>query len=223
MPAHGIASFVRPAYIMKGQLKSTGFGWPRISFPQWLGNYSKTGKYARQLRELQVHTRLHGYSDAAELNKWYVPALSQAITTPLVNEGTDGVEHVVDIMKEYTLLREDWDNIQDLCTFKGITQPPKIETKAKSAFTRAYKNAGILLPYAERLDKPRRTAASNGSAGAEALVGGDEGGIAQDVVELDDEEDDDDSVVLKQKKPSAKGKGKATAKKPVAKKGKGKL
>eukprot|EP01134_Creolimax_fragrantissima_P003280 CFRG3280T1 len=215
MPQHGMASFVRPAFLMKGSFRSTGFGWSRIAFPSWLGNFSKTNKYHRQLKDLQLHTRVHGYNDTSEINQWYLPVLSQALTAPMEKEGMDGVPRVLEVMTEYTLLREDWDIVQDICTYKGITKPPHIETRTKSAFTRTYNKSNILLPYSEKTEKSKKVAASTNS-GANELAGGDEGGFAQETVDADEVDSEDDVVVAKKsatvKKTSAKGKGKVTAK-----------
>ena len=50
----------------------------------------------------------------------YLPYLSSLMSSPLINEGSDGVDEVVARMHAYDLLREDFDNILDLASYLSL-------------------------------------------------------------------------------------------------------
>lgn len=47
----------------------------------------------------------------------YLPYLSTLLSEPLINEGTEGADDVVEKMHAYDLMREDFDNIMDIASF----------------------------------------------------------------------------------------------------------
>jgi replication factor C subunit 1 len=54
-------------------------------------------------------------------------------------------------MSNYSLLREDLDNLLEVCQWPNCSDPMKnIESKVKAAFTRSY-NKDVILPYATNL------------------------------------------------------------------------
>ena len=60
----------------------------------------------------------------------YLPYLSKLMSSPLINEGADGVDEVVSRMHAYDLLREDFDNIMDLASYSDSeNQRDMIESK----------------------------------------------------------------------------------------------
>ena len=60
----------------------------------------------------------------------YLPYLSTLMSSPLINEGADGVDEVVARMHAYDLLREDFDNIMDLASYSDAeNQRDMIDSK----------------------------------------------------------------------------------------------
>lgn len=57
------------------------------------------------------------------LGQEYLPALRTMLTSPLINEGSDGVGKVVSILDAYDLLREDFDSIIELTSWTGMNDP----------------------------------------------------------------------------------------------------
>ncbi len=54
-------------------------------------------------------------------------------------------------MSQYALLREDLDNLLEVCQWPNSSDPMKsIESKVKASFTRTY-NKDVILPYATNL------------------------------------------------------------------------
>ena len=45
------------------------------------------------------------------------------LTSPLINEATDGVSKVVSLLDNYDLLREDFDSVIELTTWPGMKDP----------------------------------------------------------------------------------------------------
>jgi len=129
MPLHSIASCVRPAYFMHGNI-----GQP--NFPATLGNMSKSGKNFRLLKELQLHMRLHISGDKTDVRQSYLPSLLPRITKPLIDQGAAGVPEVIDTMDVYWLTKEDWQSVHDLNL--GEDMVAKVQSTTKAAFTREW-------------------------------------------------------------------------------------
>ncbi|WPK26159.1 hypothetical protein PUMCH_003507 [Australozyma saopauloensis] len=211
LPFHGILSTVAPAAQVNGRI--TG----RINFSAWLGNNSKTMKNQRLLQEVQYHTRLRTSTSKSELRLDYVPAMREALTLPLINEGDAGIPQVIEAMDHYYLTKEDWDSILGfgVGTANGVAL--KINTKTKTAMTRKYNT----MQHPIAIFKTGNSVGS--SAGAKRKVD------FEDVVEDDtakDEEvevEDNDAIDAKKDKlikkvvpkSGAKGGKKAAAKKPT--------
>ncbi|GAA5889227.1 hypothetical protein JCM6882_000680 [Rhodosporidiobolus microsporus] len=222
MPFHGMMSCVRPASFCYG----SGGGYP--AFPAWLGKNSTQNKLGRMLGEIQIRMRLRVSGDKREIRQSYIPALYPKLVNPLVEEGADAIDEVIELMDEYYLSKEEWEAIVELGVGEGYEQEAvlkSIDSKVKGAFTRRYNANDHPIPY----HKPEA-----GRAKAKKLIAG---GEAPDLEEafVDDEdlpEDDDDDVagsdtsdlgkdkLIKQKK--AKGAKKPAAAKGAAKGGKGK-
>ena len=80
-----------------------------------------------------LHCRISG--DKRALNLDYFPFLRRSLTNPLVNEGAGGVKRVVEVMNEYDLLREDFDNIISITQWPGMVDPlSKIDSKVSSQY-----------------------------------------------------------------------------------------
>ncbi|KAG5289212.1 chromosome transmission fidelity factor [Histoplasma ohiense] len=141
MPTHAVFSFVRPASFMAGNMTD------RPAFTSWLGNNSKQGKMARQIKEIQGHMRLRSSGDRHEIRQQYLPALWNKLVLPLQVQGKDSVEGVIDLMDSYFLTREDWDSIVELGLGSMDQKKLKIDSQTKATFTRLYNQQSHPLPF----------------------------------------------------------------------------
>ncbi|KAF5365675.1 hypothetical protein D9758_003145 [Tetrapyrgos nigripes] len=186
MPLHAVCSTVRPASCLYGP--GVHYGGPNaMSFPQWLGQNSKQNKLSRQLGDVQTHMRLKVSGDKSEIRQSYVPAIYPSIVQPLIDEGSNAIEDVIQTMDEYYLSREDWDTIVELGVDnrKDELVLKKIPAAVKSSFTRKYNSSDHPIPFhkAQDLGKvPKKLA-------AEAIPDLEE---AFDLDEAVDEVSDDD-------------------------------
>ncbi|PGH23457.1 hypothetical protein AJ80_02410 [Polytolypa hystricis UAMH7299] len=221
MPTHAAFSFVRPASFMSGNMTD------RASFTSWLGNNSKHGKMARQVKEIQGHMRLRSSADRHEIRQQYMPALWNRLVGKLQDDGKDAVDEVIDLMDSYFLTREDWDSIMELGLGPMDQKDVKIESQTKATFTRLYNQRSHPLPFMKATSivapkhlpkvKPDLEDAIDESDEGEEILGDEE--VKEDADELDLKKD---KYIKAPKKTAAKKKAassKAAAKpKPKAKK-----
>ena len=146
LPTEAMFASVIPGEYMEGFLSG------QIQFPSWLGKNSKRNKIDRILQELQIHTRLSAGLSKSAFNQDFSQYLKSAIIDPMVgSDGGERIEKSVKIMSEYSLLREDLDNLLEVTTWEGSTDPMKsVDSKVKAAFTRTY-NKEVILPYATNI------------------------------------------------------------------------
>lgn len=143
LPEMAVSACVRPSVLYRGHMD-----W-RINFPAWLGRNSQRNKYARMAGELLEHIRLHSDTQHDELLLTLLPALRTVLVEPMAQEQQAGIARVIDVMRGYSLLREDWDTILELATFPGLAKASAaVSASVKAAFTRQYKVLMPLLPYA---------------------------------------------------------------------------
>ncbi|XP_018357397.1 PREDICTED: replication factor C subunit 1 isoform X2 [Trachymyrmex cornetzi] len=143
LPLHACFSFVIPASEMSGS--SDGL----IRFPSWFGRNSKTTRFNRLLQELTTHTRLATSANKDALNMDYLPYIRNAIVKPLIDNGVDGIEEAINIMRKYHLTREDLDSAIEISLWPGMSDSTSnLDSKIKAAFTRAYQKNPPMLPYA---------------------------------------------------------------------------
>lgn len=191
LPLHACFSFVVPASEMSGSLDGL------VRFPSWFGRNSKTTKFNRLMQELTTHTRLATGANKDALNMDYMVHIRNAITKPLIDNGTNGIEAAINVMGKYHLTREDLDSIIEISLWPGIRDPTSnLDSKVKAAFTRAYQKNPPMLPYA-----------INSNATAKKRSTQDD-----DLIEEEDEEEDDNiesDKMIKAKKPSAASSSKA--------------
>ncbi|CEQ40704.1 SPOSA6832_02363 [Sporobolomyces salmonicolor] len=221
MPLHGMMSCVRPASLCYGQ-----GGQP--NFPAWFGKYSTQGKLSRMLGEIQIRMRLRVSGDRREIRQSYLPTLFPKLVQPLIEEGSDAIPQVMELMDDYYLTKEDWDAIVELGIGEGFTQDEVLKlipTATKGAFTRKYNSSDHPIPF-YKPDGGKAKAKKLASAGEapdleEAFV--DEDDLAD---EDDDGADTDDSeasigkdklIRNKAAKKGAAAKPKTAAKKAPAK------
>ncbi|KAI6149861.1 replication factor RFC1 C terminal domain-containing protein [Pisolithus tinctorius] len=215
MPLHAVCSTVRPASFVYGG--GMGYGGPSaMSFPQWLGQNSKQNKLGRQLGDIQARMRLKVSGDKVEIRQSYVPALFPFLVKPLVTDGSDAVDNVIERMDEYYLTREDWDTIVEL----GVDENKddvlkKIPTATKTAFTKRYNAGEHPIAFHKAVDLGK--AAKKISGGAvpdleEAFEMDDEPADASDEETKKPSEDQDvgdDKLIVSKSKKASRGKGKA--------------
>lgn len=159
----------------------------QIRFPAWFGKNSSQTKFSRFLSEIGDHLRSEAGVDRADLRMNYLPMLRAHLCGPLVQKGTDGAEDVIQILDHYHLSRDDWTSINELCQLSGHADPMKsIETKVKTAFTRAYNKGTHIMNYAEDVGgkKKKRKAVDTVALGADEDIEG----------LMDDDDDDDDDA-----------------------------
>uniref|UniRef100_A0A060T2G1 Replication factor C subunit 1 n=1 Tax=Blastobotrys adeninivorans TaxID=409370 RepID=A0A060T2G1_BLAAD len=219
MPLHGVLSTVRPASFVAGQ------GRGRYNFSSFLGQNSKAGKYSRLVQEVSSHARLRVSGDKTEVRLQYLPLLTYRILNPLLEQGSGGVDEVIDTMDNYYLTKEDWDVIMELGVGpkSGEALAKGLPTAVKTAFTRKYNASDHPVPFMK----------SAQSLAVSKKVSVDKPDF-EDVIEQepepedDKEEANDDDDISKDKyikvaKPKAKRATKASAAKgKAASKGKGK-
>ena len=186
LPTEAMFASVIPGEYMEGFMSG------QIQFPNWLGKNSKTNKIDRLLQEIQIHTRLSAGMAKSALNQDFAQYLRDAIVKPMTGQdGSSGIAKSVQVMNDYSLLREDLDNLIELSTWEegsGISDPMKnVDSKVKAAFTRAY-NKEVVLPYSTNI----------GTVAKKAKVAIHETGLDDAVDELEavDDNDDEDDIGL---------------------------
>nr|XP_045582058.1 replication factor C subunit 1-like [Procambarus clarkii] len=194
LPTQAMFSSVFPGEYMSGHLAS------QIEFPRWLGNNSRRNKFDRLMQELQMHTRLRISGSKLDVGMDYCGSLRKAITTPLVDNGADGVADAVLAMTSYDLLREDMEAIIELSNWPGMKDPmSSVESKVKAAFTRTYNKDSHLNPFATTTISKKRKGSK--------VVEEDPYGEGEEDDEEDDsiEEDITASGMIKTSKGRSKG------------------
>ncbi|KAM8939515.1 replication factor C subunit 1 [Pelodytes ibericus] len=156
LPTQAIYASVLPGELMQGYMSQ----FP--NFPSWLGKYSSTGKHDRITQELTMHMCLRTRTSKRALNLDYMSYLRDILVRPLCDRGTDGVQEVVDFLDNYYLMKEDFDNVMDICSWGGKPSPfSKLDPKVKSAFTRGYNKEAHLTPYSLQMVKVSKRDASS--------------------------------------------------------------
>ena len=144
----------------------------------------------------------------------FLQPLRDAIVRPMRTKGPDGVAGSIEVMRQYSLLREDLDGLLEVTQWPDTALPMKdVDSKVKAAFTRQY-NKEVVLPYAAGGVSKKR-----GAAAAAA-----EGEFGEDEVDDEDQEEDDDisaDAMIKAKKPKGGGTASKAETTKAAGKGKG--
>lgn len=206
LPTQAIYASVLPGELMRGYMSQ----FP--SFPSWLGKFSSTGKHDRITQELAMHTSLRTRTSKRALNLDYLSYMRDKLVQPLTAHGADGVQEVVDLMDTYYLMKEDYDNIMDICSWGGKPTPfSKLDPKVKAAFTRGYNKEAHLTPYSLQMVKASKKDTASALQSEYAEEGNNE------EAEENQEEDVSVDAMIKAKKakPSKSSKGeKGADKKP---------
>lgn len=214
LPAHAIMSSISPA--------SKVAGIPgRINFAGWLGQNSTTGKFVRLLQDLYYHSKICTSGNKSNFRTEYIPTLKQVLLLPLLANGSESIDEVIERLDTYYLSKEDWDTVMTFLIGPHETsaQLKKIPTAVKSAFTRKYN--GMKHPVS--LFHTATAVTSSGQTKAQADVE-----EAIEISDVDDEEEnkseDEDletslkkdkllSVSKAKKRPAAKASGPKVVKK----------
>ncbi|KAF5111370.1 hypothetical protein DV453_000015 [Geotrichum candidum] len=208
MPFHGVMSSVLPSSYVAGQ------GRGRYNFTTYLGQNSKTNKYARLLQEVQSHARLKISGDKKEVRLQYLPLLSNKLIEPLLSNGDGGISQVIEVMDEYFLTKEDWDVIMELGVgpLSNEAKAKGLPTAVKSAFTRNYNKASHPVPFmkSSSMFSAKATAAAMPTEvpDLEETVG-EEVPVAEDDADDKDKDEDEDlskDKYIKVSKPKAPAK-----------------
>ncbi|CAI6339161.1 unnamed protein product [Periconia digitata] len=208
MPTHAVFSFVRPASFVAGSTAGH-----QTRFTTWLGKNSNQQKLTRMVKEIQAHMRLRSSGDRHEVRQQYIPIFWQQLVKKLEQEGKDSVPDLIELMDSYFLTKEDFDAIMELGVGPMQQEKIKIETAAKSAFTRIYNQQAHPLPFmkASSVVAPKKAAKEKPDL-EEAIEESDEEEVINEV--KDEEEDVDlskDKYVKQPKKKAAPKKGAAAA------------
>ena len=162
--------------------------------------------------------RLRSSGDRHEIRQQYFSLLWYRLVEQLQTEGKEAVSGIVDLMDSYFLTKDDWDAILELGVGPMDMEGLKIDTQAKSAFTRTYNQWPHPLPYlkASQVVAPKKKEKDHPDL-EEALDESDSGASeGEDQTVLDE----DEPLDLKQDKYVKAPKKRAKVK--TAEKGKGK-
>ncbi|XP_065832579.1 replication factor C subunit 1-like isoform X2 [Oscarella lobularis] len=194
LPVQAIFSSVVPGFFAHGPINQM------INFPQWLGHNSKQSRLRRVLSELAVHIHREANVTSRSLTSDYLALLHQKIVQPLIEEGVGGVNDALSVMETYSLAREDIDSMSELVSLPGKPDMfSKVESKVKSAFTRAFNKASFVAPYSTGLPRKLRFRA----------VADDDVGELSDSGRTEDVEDNadpaTDTMIKRKGKEAARG------------------
>ncbi|CAH1774477.1 unnamed protein product [Owenia fusiformis] len=201
------------ASVLPGEYMSGSCG--QINFPSWLGKNSTKTKTNRILQELRTHMRLKVSCAKEGLSMEYLPHMKHRLTKPLIESETEGVREVIDMLDEYNMLKEDFDNIMDITLWSNEQNPmSKVATKVKSAFTRTYNKESHATPYSTEGAPVKKK--RGGGANTDQLEGDED--VEGATQGEDEEEEVTADAFMKKNKPG----GKTTKKSATTDKGKGK-
>ncbi|RXG69240.1 Replication factor C subunit 1 [Armadillidium vulgare] len=142
LPTQALYSSVCPGQYMEGHLSA------QVEFPKWLGNNSKKNKFDRLSQELLTHMRLRISASKQDIVTDYSSRLRDAVVSPLVTKGSEGVAEAVNVMLSNDLLREDLDSLLELSLWPGTKDKmTSVESKVKAAFTRTLNKEAHMTPF----------------------------------------------------------------------------
>jgi replication factor C subunit 1 len=111
----------------------------------WFGKNSTQTKYQRLLQDLTLHMYPTTWSDKHVVRLDYLPVLRLCLTEPLLRDGVNGIDRVIDIMDAYSLTREQREILIELDELSDSTEGSElrsiqklIPTQVKTALTRRY-------------------------------------------------------------------------------------
>lgn len=164
MPMHGAFSTIIPCFHMNG----VGV---RPMFPSWLGKYSSKNKQLRLMREISTLLSAVSASMGQDFPLDYFPMFRERLLKPLVEEGKEGIQASLQMMKEYGLSSEDLKLIQEMqSSLLKSVDLKQIQSKTKAAMTRAANAAGIKAKVARDEEKGAKKLSKKDAKGLLALA-----------------------------------------------------
>lgn len=161
--------------------------------------------------------RLRASGDRDEIRQQYLPVLWDKIVRPLMVDGKDAVEDVIDLMDSYFITREDFDSIIELGLGPMNESAVNIDTQTKSAFTRIYNQRSHPLPFMKATNVLAPKKGPKVKPDIEDAIDDSED---EEVVDDAKEEDEEEELDLKKDKYVKVPKAKKAAGKGTAAKGK---
>ena len=71
-------------------------------------------------------------ADKAALNMDYLPHLRNHLTSPFLDEGSEGVPKVISFMDDYDIVKDDFDNILEISQWPNRKDPMSmVESKVR--------------------------------------------------------------------------------------------
>ena len=165
--------------------------------------------------------RLRSSGDRHEIRQQYFSLLWHRLVKELQVSGKEAVPEIIDLMDSYFLTKDDWDALLELGVGPMDMEGMKIDSQAKSTFTRLYNQQTHPLPYmkASQVIAPKKKdrerpdleeAIEESDSGVES--GADLKAVASDEEELDLKKDRYVKAPKKKAAPKAKGDGKGAGK-----------
>jgi replication factor C subunit 1 len=156
LPTQSTFSCFLPGEYMSGSFNAA------VSFPSWLGKFSRSNKRKRLAQEIHDHTRISTSGSRLSVRLDYAQFLVAAIIRPLKENGLDGVQDALKVIREYRLLREDIDSLLELSTWSKQKNPwESIDSKVKAALTRAYNKEIQPFSYSVQSSVKKKSAKSS--------------------------------------------------------------
>lgn len=160
LPLQAAYSTVMPGSYMRS---SNGLGFPQ--FPQFMGKLSTTNKNLRLTDELVSHMALSITGTRTSFTLDYLQPFKDSLIQPLLNSEKDGINDVLSLLENYSLTKENMDSLLELSLWSGDNDPMKmVDTKTKTALTKAYNKKDFTLPYTTDKDTRTVTKQSKGKA-----------------------------------------------------------
>ncbi|KAL1493979.1 hypothetical protein ABEB36_009657 [Hypothenemus hampei] len=216
LESQAFMSTVLPSYYLSGKMEN-------VRFPGWFGKNSQRNKSLRMISEIFTHARTCISGDKRSVRLDYVEPLMKRLIQPLKDKQIAGIDDTLEVMKSYSLLKDDLGSICELMTsFFNKNQNPFdcVASNVKSALTRKY-NKTVVLNFAPPTAAKKKKGA----------VADEDDFLKEEDDDLSDEEKEDDTInndgLIKVKSKAQAGSSKgSTVQKGVKKssetKGKGK-
>eukprot|EP00899_Mesostigma_viride_P017099 jgi/Mesvir1/25390/Mv01429-RA.1 len=151
-------------------------------FSGWLGKNSTQGKNERLLSDIETHLTVstHVTANRTSLRLDYLDVFRVALTRPLrdAEDRDEGVRALVGTLEEYSITRDDWQNILDITQFKDKPDPLKdVPAATKAAFTRAYNATDHVIRSSCMLPQIKLGKRKAGGGGRPGMDEGGDGGV----------------------------------------------
>lgn len=167
-------------------------GFPE--FPGWLGKNSSRGKHSRLLGEFQHHMNKAVAVSMDEIRSSYIPGFRTKVLSLMKSSEGARMNDVIALMDEYGLSKEDvFETVDEFnMTKKDSDKFSNLDSKVKSAFTRAYNSVAhksqALVAEQGVAGKKKKKVKVEEETSKELGVVDEDGGGGGDEDESDDED-----------------------------------